>query len=310
MELNKAFKLIKSYLSNILFIFFIIAFSFFIFNNKSDLIGLFDFNFFNLSFLTVLFIFSYLIKTKLNQYLYSTKNINMSYHEALNLIINSTAGNLSTPFSLGTGYKFHYLKKKYNLTYSEHLNINIYLTIFTNLIFVLILVFISFFNYLNKDVIFYNLFLFWLFILFAGFFLFYTLSKEYKTKKLNFLNSYSIRSLNLSFSKIINIFIYTILLLVINVLSHIYLFNLLGLEIQTSQIISYSCLSGLANIIKFTPGNFGINESVLIISDLYHGLLPVQVIVSSLIFRFFSWLNILIFYGILNFQKSYNKKNK
>ena len=310
MELNKAFKLIKSYLSNILFIFFIIAFSFFIFNNKSDLIGLFDFNFFNLSFLTVLFILSYLIKTKLNQYLYSTKNINMSYHEALNLIINSTAGNLSTPFSLGTGYKFHYLKKKYNLTYSEHLNINIYLTIFTNLIFVLILVFISFFNYLNKDVIFYNLFLFWLFVLFAGFFLFYILSKEYKTKKLDFLNSYSIRSLNLSFSKFINIFIYTILLLVINVLSHIYLFNLLGLEIQTSQIISYSCLSGLANIIKFTPGNFGINESVLIISDLYHGLLPVQVIVSSLIFRFFSWLNILIFYGILNFQKSYNKKNK
>ena len=106
MELNKAFKLIKSYLSNILFIFFIIAFSFFIFNNKSDLIGLFDFNFFNLSFLTVLFILSYLIKTKLNQYLYSTKNINMSYHEALNLIINSTAGNLSTPFSLGTGYKY------------------------------------------------------------------------------------------------------------------------------------------------------------------------------------------------------------
>jgi len=204
MKLNKAFKLIKSYLSNILFIFFIIAFSFFIFNNKSDLIGLFDFNFFNLSFLTVLFILSYLIKTKLNQYLYSTKNINMSYHEALNLIINSTAGNLSTPFSLGTGYKFHYLKKKYNLTYSEHLNLNIYLTIFTNLIFVLILVFISFFNYLNKDVIFYNLFLFWLFILFAGFFLFYTLSKEYKTKKLNFLNSYSIRSLNLSFSKFIN----------------------------------------------------------------------------------------------------------
>ena len=310
MKLNKAFKLIKSYLSNILFIFFIIAFSFFIFNNKSDLIGLFDFNFFNLSFLTVLFILSYLIKTKLNQYLYSTKNINMPYDEALNLIINSTAGNLSTPFSLGTGYKFHYLKKKYNLTYSEHLNLNIYLTIFTNLIFVLILVFISFLNYLNKDVIFYNLFLFWLFVLFAGFFLFYILSKEYKTKKLDFLNSYSIRSLNLSFSKFINIFIYTILLLVINVLSHIYLFNLLGLEIQTSQIISYSCLSGLANIIKFTPGNFGINESVLIISDLYHGLLPVQVIISSLIFRFFSWLNILIFYGILNFQKSYNKKNK
>tara|TARA_B100001029_G_C14889947_1_gene354828 strand:- start:30 stop:734 length:705 start_codon:yes stop_codon:yes gene_type:complete len=234
----------------------------------------------------------------------------MSFIETLNLIINSSAGNLSTPFSLGTGYKFHYLKKKYNLTYTDNLSINIYFTIFTNLIYVFLLVLISFSNYLNRDSIFLYLFLFWLFILFAGLFLFYILSKEYKTKKIDFLNSYSIRSLNLSFSKIINIFIYTILLFIVNILSYIYLFNLMNLEIQNIQIIAYSCLSGLANIIKFTPGNFGINESVLIISDLYHGLQPVQVIVSSLILRFFSWSNIFIFYGILNFQKSYNKKNK
>ncbi len=308
--MNKAFKFIKSYLSNILFIFFICAFSLFIFNNKSDLNGLFDFNFLNLSLLTIFLILSYLIKTKLNQYLYSSKNINMSFIETLNLIINSTAGNLSTPFNLGTGYKFHYLKKKYNLTYSENLSINIYFTIFTNLIYVFFLVIISFSNYLNKDSIFFNLFLFWLFILFAGFLLFSILSKESKVKKLNFLNSYSIRSLNLSFSKIINLLIYTILMITVSVVSHIYLFKLLGLQINTAQIIAFVSISGLANIIKFTPGNFGINESVLIISNLYHGLLGVQVIVVSLIFRFFSWLNILIFYSFLNFQKSYNKKNK
>ncbi len=308
--MNKAFKFIKSYLSNILFIFFICAFSLFIFNNKSDLNGLFDFNFLNLSLLTIFLILSYLIKTKLNQYLYSTKNINMSFTEALNLIINSTAGNLSTPFNLGTGYKFHYLKKKYNLTYTENLSINIYFTIFTNLLYVFFLVIISFSNYLNKDSIYFNLFLFWLFVLFGGLFLFSILSKESKVKKLKFLNSYSNRSLNLSFSKIINLLIYTILMITVSVVSHIYLFKLLGLQINTAQTIAFVSISGLANIIKFTPGNFGINESVLIISNLYHGLLGVQVIVISLIFRFFSWLNILIFYSFLNFQKSYNKKNK
>ena len=56
----------------------------------------------------------------------------MSYLETLNLIINSTAGNLSTPFSAGTGYKFFYLKKNYKLTYAENLSINVYFTIFTN----------------------------------------------------------------------------------------------------------------------------------------------------------------------------------
>ena len=308
--MNKAFKFIKTYLSNLLFIFFIIAFSLFIFNNKSELNGLFDFNFLNLALLSIFYIISYLVKTKLNQYLYSTKNINMSFSETLNLIIKSTAGNLSTPLSLGTGYKFHYLKKKYNLTYAENLNINLYFTIFTNLIFIFILLIISFNNYLYKDSIFFNLTLFWLFILLTGLILFLILSKEFKINKLVILNSYSLRSLNLPFSKIVNLFIFTILLITVNVVSHIYLFELLNFEIDIIQTLSFVSINGLANIIKFTPGNFGINESFLIISDLYHGLSAVHVLVVSLIFRFFSWLNILIFYSVLNFQKLKNKKNK
>jgi hypothetical protein len=43
---------------------------------------------------------------------------------------------------------------------------------------------------------------------------------------------------------------------------------------------------------------------------LYHGLTALEVIFTSFIFRFLSWLNILIFYGVLNIQKSYSKKNK
>ena len=305
-----AINFLKNYISNILFLFFIAAFSFFTYQNKSDLNNLFEFNLFNLSLLVVLYALSYLAKAKMNQHLYSTKNISMSFIEALRLIINSTAGNLSTPFSLGTGYKFHYLKKNYKLDYAEHLNINIYYTLFTNLIYVLLLMTISFLNYQNGNQEFFNFTFIWLLIFIIGLYIFFILSKEIKTKNLNFLNRYSLRSLTLSFSKIMNLFVYTSLIITINVLSHLYLFGLLGLEITTSQIIAYACLSGLANIIKFTPGNFGINESALILSNLYHGLGPLEIIISSLIFRFFSWFNILLYYGLLNFKKFNNTKNE
>lgn len=305
-----AINFLKNYISNILFLFFIAAFSFFTYQNKSDLNNLFEFNLFNLSLLVVLYALSYLAKAKMNQHLYSTKDISMSFIEALRLIINSTAGNLSTPFSLGTGYKFHYLKKNYKLDYAEHLNINIYYTLFTNLIYVLLLMTISFLNYQNGNQEFFNFTFIWVLIFLIGLYIFFILSKEIKTKNLNFLNRYSLRSLTLSFSKIMNLFVYTSLIITINVLSHLYLFGLLGLEITTSQVIAYACLSGLANIIKFTPGNFGINESALILSNLYHGLGPLEIIISSLIFRFFSWLNILLYYGLLNFKKFNNTKNE
>ncbi len=304
------FNFLKNYISNILFLFFIAAFSFFTYQNKADLNNLFEFNLFNLSLLVVFYALSYLAKAKMNQHLYSTKDISMSFIEALRLIINSTAGNLSTPFSLGTGYKFHYLKKNYKLNYKEHLNINVYYTLFTNLIYVLLLMTISFLNYQDGNQEFFNFTFIWLLIFLIGLYTFFILSKEFKTKNLKFLNIYSLRSLSLSFSKIMNLFVYTSLIITINVLSHLYLFGLLGLEITTSQIIAYACLSGLANIIKFTPGNFGVNESVLILSNLYHGLRPLEIIISSLIFRFFSWLNVLLYYGFLNFKKFNNTKNK
>lgn len=302
----KIFKIFKTNLSNLLFIFFIIVFSIFIFNNQDDLINLFNFNFLDLFLLTFFFIVTYLVKTKLNQNIYLTKNIDMSFNETLKLIINSTAGNLSTPFSLGTGYKFHYLKKNYGLTYSQNLNINIYYSLFTNLIFVLIILITTFLNFIYVDSIFLNFIFLWLLVFLSGIALLFVSSKGYKFKYLNVLNSFSLKSLNLSGSKITRLFCLTILLILINIFSHIYLFNLLNIQINNLQIISFVCLSGLANIIKFTPGNFGINESLLIISNLYHGLVPVQVIVVSLIFRFFSWINILIFYIILYFQKSKN----
>lgn len=302
----KIFKIFKTNLSNLLFIFFIIVFSIFIFNNQDDLINLFNFNILDLFLLTFFFIVTYLVKTKLNQNIYLTKNIDMSFNETLKLIINSTAGNLSTPFSLGTGYKFHYLKKNYGLTYSQNLNINIYYSLFTNLIFVLIILITTFLNFIYVDSIFLNFIFLWLLIFLCGIALLFVSSKGYKFKYLNVLNSFSLKSLNLSGSKITRLFCLTILLISINIFSHVYLFNLLNIQINNLQIIAFVCLSGLANIIKFTPGNFGINESLLIISNLYHGLVPVQVIVVSLIFRFFSWINILIFYIILYFQKSKN----
>ena len=302
----KIFKIFKTNLSNLLFIFFIIVFSIFIFNNQDELIDLFNFNFLNLFLLSIFFLIIYLIKTKLNQYIYSTKNIDMSFNETLKLIINSTAGNLSTPFSLGTGYKFHYLKKTYGLTYTQNLNINIYYSLFTNLIFILIILITTFINYIYVDSIFINFIYLWLLVFLSGIVILYASSKDYKFKYFKVLNSFSLNSLNLSSPKIIRLFCLTILLISVNIVSHVYLFNLLNIQINNLQIISFVCISGLANIIKFTPGNFGINESLLIISNLYHGLVAVHVIMVSLIFRFFSWINILIFYIILNIQKSKN----
>ena len=72
-----AINFLKNYISNILFLFFIAAFSFFTYQNKSDLNNLFEFNLFNLSLLVVFYALSYLAKAKMNQHLYSTKDISM-----------------------------------------------------------------------------------------------------------------------------------------------------------------------------------------------------------------------------------------
>jgi uncharacterized membrane protein YbhN (UPF0104 family) len=252
----------------------------------------------------------YLVRAKMNQHLYLTKNIHMSYLETLKLIINSTAGNLSTPFNAGTGYKFYYLKKKFQLTYTENLSINIYFAIFTNLFYLFLIIVVSFINYLTKNVLFLKFILFWTIIFFLSIFTLFLLSKKYNVDSKNFLKSYSINSLDLSFLKIINLSLYISANIVISVASHIYLFKLLNLQVDTLQIIAYVCLVGLASIIKFTPGNFGITEGVLIIANLYHGLAAIEVIVASLIFNFLSWVNILIFYFILKIQEFYSRNSK
>ena len=78
-----AINFLKNYISNILFLFFIAAFSFFTYQNKSDLNNLFEFNLFNLSLLVVLYALSYLAKAKMNQHLYSTKDISRKKSSAL-----------------------------------------------------------------------------------------------------------------------------------------------------------------------------------------------------------------------------------
>ena len=300
----------KKYTSNLLFTIFIVIFIFYIHNNRKDLTELLNFNLTSLLMLSIFFILSYVVKAKINQNLYLTKNIQISFIETLELIIKSTAGNLSTPLNLGTGYKFHYLKKNYNLTYKENLSINIYFSIFINLVYVLLLISISLTNYIRGRSIFLNLTILWLLIFFTGLFLFLILYKDYKMKWFNFFNTYSLKSLNLRFRNIVNLFILSSLLILISILSYWYVFRLIDLEIDNLQIVAYVCFLGLANIIKFTPGNFGINETVLIVSGLYHGITALDVIIVSIIFRFFSWINILIFTFFLYVQKSYNKKDK
>ena len=286
-------------------LFFVSFFALFLYNNQDEMKSLLEFSYLNLSSLIIFFFFSYLCKTKLNQILYSLKNIEMSFTETLNLVINSTAGNLSTPFSLSTGYKFHYLKQKYKISYTENLNLNIYLSIFTNLLFVIILFFISISYFLNISEVLKFTILWGLIVLF-GIILLLLLSKIYTNKHLLFINKYSLKSLSLSFKKIVDLFIYTVVLIAINIGTHYYLFQILNFDIDFLQIASYESLSGVANIIKFTPGNFGINEGVLILINLYHGLTTIQILITSLIFRFFSWLNILFIYAVLNIQKSKN----
>ena len=68
-----------------------------------------NFNFYNLSFLFVFFIITNLIKP-IKPISIFFENIDMSFRD-IKSDNKSTAGNLATPFGLGTGYKFHYLKK-------------------------------------------------------------------------------------------------------------------------------------------------------------------------------------------------------
>jgi uncharacterized membrane protein YbhN (UPF0104 family) len=309
-KLKNIFKFLKKSLSNILFIFFIFAFVFFILNNKSELEGLFNFNLYNLILLNLFFIASTIVKAKLNQYIYLTKDINLTFSEALNLIVKSTAANLSIPLNIGTGYKFYYLKKFHKLSYSENFSINIYYSIFTNLIYLIILIAISYINYLYKDPVYLNFIPILTLFFISGLLFLLLLFKYDRFQKIPFLKSYSFKSLDISISIFTKLLILTILLITISVFSYLYLFSQLDLDIEVVQIISFVCISGVANIIKFTPGNFGINEGVLIIANIFHGLTALQVIVVSLIFRFFSWLNIIILYSVLNFQEFYNKNHK
>lgn len=302
-------KNLLNYKGTYLILIFLIAFYNYINNNLEILDNIRNFKTSLIFFLYFLSFINYLLKAKINVSLYNFLKINLDIFESLLLIIKSAAINLSSPVNLGTGYKFYYLKKNYNLDYFDNFSINTAYAIFLNFAYILFIALLLVFQ--SSFLIYIKLLITFLFIVIIFFLIFFF-------KKLETLTSF--KNKNSFWSNVIKRFINGFLIfknekhnslrlffdtLIYNGITFLYIkfiFYSFGLDVQIKSIILLHFLSSIINIVKLTPGNIGILEVFLIFFQGIHGVSTNEIILLSICSRILSFSSILIILLIEKFK--------
>lgn len=281
---------------------------------KNNLEIINNFKNFNFSLIFFLYFFSFLnyfSKAKINISLYKFLKLNLGLYESLMLITKSTAINLSSPANLGAGYKFHYLKKNFNLDYFDNFSINTAYAIFLNFTYIIFSYLLIIFQstwmlYIELLVTFLILL-----IIFILFFLIKKLDLFSKIKNNNNYFSKFVTRFSSGFSifkeekqNTIKIFFDSLMYISVTTAYMYLIFSSFGFSIPIKSILLLHFLSSLIGIIKLTPGNIGFLEIVLIFFQGIHGISTNQIILFSICSRFLSFSSILL---ILLFEKIKSK---
>lgn len=299
--MNKNFKNIL----NILFLgIFLILFFRYIKNNEEILLLLFGLKFYKVFILLLLNFINYLIKAQINVYLFSYENIKLHFHEALDLVTKSTAANLFGPVNIGSGYKMLYLKNKYNLNFTNYISINTAYSFYLNYLYLVILLILlahnSFSNILKSQFIF---ILILLVLISLSFVFVYKFSRKfiYKNNKINsFLNNLFLGFKLIKRNKVtsLKLFTFSIILLTFSIYYFDRIMNTLQFDISIVSVISFLCISNIANLIKITPGNIGYLEVTLISLQELHNIQASLIILFGIVGRFISGLGLIFYFFI------------
>lgn len=245
----------------------------------------------NLYIITLLIIFRIFTHSYQTVYLYKIGNIDLSILESANLYLRTILGNFLSVLQPGSAYKISYLKIKYNLPIKKFFGLNIGLTAYRVLIFLIFALIYAINNQLISSYFFGILFSV---LFFLPFLIRFIVNKISKKNELQITKSLFLK---LNFILFVQ--------LVINVFILEAYFKLLGVNAKLFEILLFLIVAQIADVVKLTPGNFGYREVILIFFESLHKISPSNVLAVSFFIRGFE----LFYYLILTLLFSYLSKD-
>lgn len=206
-----------------------------------------------------------------NYYFYKIADVHLTIMESINLYLKSIVGNYVSFFQPGSGYKIAYLKLQHKLSIKDYFFLNIGLTIYRiSLYTFLILIYLVFKEYLKFV---------WLALTLSSCIFIFYFFKRY-LKKL-FYKKFELNFKIFSFMSII----ITIQLLINSYIFYLY-FKILYIDNSISDILVFFLIGTISDIVKITPGNIGFRESILVLFQSLHNILPNEILAVSFFARF------------------------
>ncbi len=218
-------------------------------------------------------------------------NINMKWLDNLRLNIWSNIINFFGPLQSGPGVRAVYLKKKYGLTLKKFLYISLIYYGFIALISMIFIVLSSFTLYYAVGLIILSIL-----GICTGFFV---LTKQIKKTDRP----------SLSFRTVFNLFLITLLQLLISSVIYFIELKIVNKGISYHQALCYCGVANLALFVSITPGAIGFRESFLLFTQKLHHISPANILSANLIDRSVYLLFLLILIVIASFMHIGNKLN-
>lgn len=272
----------KLIVSNTLFVVFLAIFLYYFTRNYADFRALFNLNIYTLVTILILLVISIYINGQFNRHALTVFNKHISRSEGFKVALLTSVGNYFGPFLGGVGIRAVYLKKKFNLAYSDFLS-----TVYAYYLIVFLtsavcgLLSLALLKNNSSENGYYLLLPFFILVLAVITFLSNGINQLKISKKIiKFKNPLMKRSKLTATLFYINIASFTSLAL-INYLE----FTLLGVHMSLGQLMLYTVLGSFSLLISVTPGALGIREAIYMYSSAVIGVTNKEILAVALIDR-------------------------
>lgn len=282
------------FLKNLIIFSSLIYFVFFISDNFEQFLKLRYFGLINIFVIVILKILSFIFLSNMNLFTLKIINISLTKLESFNITIKNALGNLALPLKLGSGYKFTYLKNKFNFRNSQFIYLWTFISVLS--IFPNGIIFISYLLYDSK--IKFTEFLLSIFLVLAlMFFLVYI------TKNLTLLKKFgSIHTFKYFSEFNIKVQIYYFFYFLIDSIVIFLIIRNIDSKYNFISAITFSFISLIISLLNLTPGNIGIKEGTIIMLNSIHGINFEIVIIVSIIDRILSFITLFVLEYYLKFS--------
>jgi len=214
--------------------------------------------------------------------------------------------NLVTPFRGGAGFRAVYLKKKYNLNYTDFLSslFGNYIVIFLSSSFLALTCFLFFkLQYDYFDPLLFTFFL----LLFLGSIFVVVFRYRFKSKAALFVKINQVvdgwEKITRERSLVLRLFLITLMGIFFNVLINKTVFFALGFTLDWPQVLFLAVIGVVSLFVNLTPGSLGVTEGLYFISAELLAVPPNVALVAALVIRALStivlvglgsWANIIL----------------